>query len=147
MGLPATSIGHKTIIPFVLIFVVLTLYDVLWDLLLTLLHSMLVLLHIIFEFCEHALDLLIEHLFHTDPHTTEIIVFYILASIIGCITFKLIMALRTWYCRFCKQLTGYYHQEKTRTISKLRNQPLIEKIKWGLFVSTSSVVIVVLAFS
>jgi len=146
MGLPATSINNKTVIPLVLV-VVLTLYDVLWGLLLTLLHSMLVLLHVMFEFCEHALDLLIEHLFHTDPHTTEIIVFYILAGVIGYSAFKLIMALRNWYCSLCKQLTTYYHQEKTRTISKWRNQPLIEKIKWGALVTTSFVVIVVLTFS
>lgn len=38
-------------------------------------------LHLVFELLEMALDHVIEHHFHTDTHATQVIVFYILASI------------------------------------------------------------------
>lgn len=58
-----------------------TFFDTIWDLFLSLLHSLALLSHYLFELCEHSLDLLVEHIFHTSPKETEIIVFYIMASI------------------------------------------------------------------
>lgn len=38
-------------------------------------------LHLVFEYTEMGLDHLIEHLFHTEMHATQVIVFYLLVSI------------------------------------------------------------------
>jgi hypothetical protein len=137
----------KIIMRFILVFVVLIFYDILWDLLLTLLHSLLMFLHFLFEFCEHALDVLIEHLFHTDPRTTEIIVFYMMAFAIGCIVFKLIKAVPDWCCKSCERLINYWHHEKKMALVKWQNQPLIEKFKWGSVFITSSVFMIVWALN
>lgn len=67
------------IVKFILVFsMVWTFLDVIWDLFLSLLHSLAMLIHYAFEFCEHSLDLMVEHIFHTSPRETQIIVFYIM---------------------------------------------------------------------
>jgi uncharacterized membrane protein YidH (DUF202 family) len=132
----------QLIVRFVIVFAVLIFYDTVWDTVLTLSHSFLMLLHYLFEFCEHTLDLFIEHLFHTDPRTTEIIVFYIMAFIIGCLVLLLIMALPNWYCKACERLMNYWQEEKTKAVEKWQNQPLIEKIKWGSALIAGSVVMI-----
>jgi hypothetical protein len=37
--------------------------------------------HILFEFIEEMLDKFVEHIFHTDLHQTQVIVFYLMLSI------------------------------------------------------------------
>ncbi len=139
MVLPRLSINNpKAIIKLVLILVALVLYDTLWDLFLSLLHFVLGTLHILFEFCEHTLERLIEHIFHADPRTAEIIVFYIILSIGAYVAFKLMQALPQWYGKLAEQLTDYWHNEKTRTVSYWQHQPTAEKIKWSSIFITST---------
>jgi hypothetical protein len=141
--LPRLSINNpKTTIKLVLILVALALYDTLWDLFLSLLHFVLGTLHILFEFCEHTLERLIEHLFHTDPRAAEIIVFYIMLTIGAYVAFKLMQALPHWYGKLAEQLADYWHQEKTKTVSTWQNQSVSKKIQWGSVVITSALVIV-----
>lgn len=54
--------------------------DVLFGLFFQLLHLLMEFTHILFEFVESTLDHLVEHLFHTDLHQTQVIVFYILLT-------------------------------------------------------------------
>ncbi len=148
IGLVSFAHNHfKIIVRFVLIFAVLFLYDTVLDLLLTLLHSLFVVVHITFEFCEHWLDVLIEYLFHTSPRSTEIIVFYIMASIISIIAFKIITALPDFYCQSSERLRNYWYQQKIKATSTWQNQSLKEKVKWGSFFITSSIVLGMLALS
>ncbi|MCL7420059.1 MAG: hypothetical protein M8364_04050 [Methylobacter sp.] len=62
---------RKTIVWTVLIVVVISTYDVL-------LHALLAFGHIAFEWFELGLEELIEHVFHTTRHQSQIIVFYLL---------------------------------------------------------------------
>lgn len=74
--------------------------DVIFGLLLGFLHLLLELIHILFEFVEMALDSLVEHVFHTGLHETQIIVFYILCTIgLGLLYF-----LKRALPRYCRRL-------------------------------------------
>ncbi|CAG7856228.1 hypothetical protein MCAMS1_00637 [biofilm metagenome] len=54
--------------------------DVIFGVLLELIHLMLELVHLAFEVFESALDHLVEHIFHTGTKETQIIVFYIIVA-------------------------------------------------------------------
>jgi len=56
-------------------------YDVSLELIVELLHLLLETLHNMFEFFELAIEHTIEHLFHTEHHTSQIITFYILLAL------------------------------------------------------------------
>lgn len=66
---------RKTIVQAVLIVIVISTYDVL-------LHSLLTFVHVAFEWIELGLEELIEHVFHTTRHQSQIIVFYLLLSVV-----------------------------------------------------------------
>jgi len=90
---------RKVIVQAVLIITVISTYDVL-------LHSLLTFAHIAFEWFELGLEELIEHVFHTTRHQTQVIVFYLLLLVI------LIGLYRLWRVlpRFCNYLlTRYTH--------------------------------------
>ncbi len=142
-----STIKAKSIILFVLGVGVIVFYDVFLSFLIALPHSFLLLLHYMFEFCEHTLDMIIEHLFHTDPHTTEIIVFYIMAFIIGCILLKFIMVLPDLCCKIYGRLSNYCEQKKATVLNEWRNQPSIKKFKWGSVFMASTIVMVALALT
>ena len=55
--------------------------DVVFGLFFGLMHLLLEILHMIFEFIEVNLDRLVEHIFETDVHQTQVIVFYLMLSI------------------------------------------------------------------
>lgn len=59
---------------------VITMPDVIFGLLLELLHTLLELGHFLFELFEATLDHIVEHIFHTGTHETQIIVFYLMLS-------------------------------------------------------------------
>jgi hypothetical protein len=132
----------KIIIKLALMLVALSLYDTLWDMLLSLLHSLLEIFHILFEFCEHTLERGIEYLFHTTPRTAEIIVFYIMLAIGAYAAFKLMQALPDWYGKLTKQLIGCWYQEKAKVLSYWQNQSVSEKIKWGSVFMTGVLVMI-----
>jgi hypothetical protein len=126
---------------------VLVFYDVLFNLLIALPHTVLILLHFLYEACEQLLDWLIEHLFHTSPRTTEIIVFYMMALVIGWMGVKFTMALPDCYCRIYKSLSNYWQHKKNNIIKEWGNWSIIEKFKWGSVFMTSTLVMVVLVIS
>jgi hypothetical protein len=66
---------------FIVIVVIIAMPDVVMGLLFELVHLFFELLFIAFEWVESTLDKLIEHLFHTELHETQIIVFYMLVGI------------------------------------------------------------------
>ncbi|ESS70128.1 hypothetical protein MGMO_125c00020 [Methyloglobulus morosus KoM1] len=138
---------EKIITWFVLLFALLSFYDTLLDLLLWLLHSIVVLLHTLFEFTEHALDLLIEHIFHTGPRTTEITVFYLMLTIYGSIAFRLLKTLTRWYSRFVGALVSKWHHEKENALTYWQNQPSIEKFKFGSIFMASTAIMFLWIFS
>jgi hypothetical protein len=56
--------------------------------------------HALFEVLEEGFDLLIEHLFHTGTHETQIIVFYLLLSLILYGLYRLWRLSLRWYSAF-----------------------------------------------
>ena len=63
------------------IVIMITMPDVVIGLLFESVHFFFELLFILFEWIESTLDKLVEHLFHTELHQTQIIVFYLLVVI------------------------------------------------------------------
>jgi pimeloyl-ACP methyl ester carboxylesterase len=114
----------------VLIISILFFYDTLWDGFLSLLHHLFGILHIVFEFCEHTLEGLIEHLFHVDPRTAEVLVFYVMLSIGAYVTLKLIQLLPDCYRALVDQVTAYWQQSKAETLEYWQAQSLKGKIQW-----------------
>ncbi|NOT11493.1 MAG: hypothetical protein HOP23_06650 [Methylococcaceae bacterium] len=117
------------ITPIALIIVVYLLNDTLVDLVVWLFHTLFILMHTLIEFSEHALDILIEHLFHTDPRTTEIIVFYIMLLAGVGVTLKLMWVLSHWFSTFIEQQIDFWHQEKNKMISTWQAHSVIKKLK------------------
>ena len=62
--------------------IIMTMPDVVMGFLFELVHFFFELLFIIFEWVESTLDKVIEHLFHTELHETQIIVFYLIVGIV-----------------------------------------------------------------
>lgn len=61
----------------------LALYDVTFDLILSVLHLLFEMLHIAFEWLELGIEHTVEHFFHTSRHGSQIVTFYILL-LLGC---------------------------------------------------------------
>ena len=94
-----TSLANrKILIQFILIGIVITLYDVM-------LHSFLTIVHLSFEWFELALEELIEHIFHTSRQQSQLIVFYLLWLI----------ALYGFY-RLWRALPGIYNRSKEQLL-------------------------------
>lgn len=89
--------GRKKIIYCLLFLIAVIVPDVLIDLTLSLLHLLFEILHLTFEFIESALDQMVEHLFHTDTHETQLIVFYILCSVAVYFLYRLARAVPRYY--------------------------------------------------
>lgn len=113
--------------------IVILIPDVIFGLLFEIVHvlfeGLLELAHILLEFVESALDKLVEHLFHTDLQTTQVIVFYLMLLPGIYIAYRLLRKLPP-FCRQCTQnLLDTYAQTKIRTTSYWHSLTLIDKIK------------------
>ena len=128
--------SRKILIQFILIGIVIMMYDVM-------LHSLFTVMHIAFEWFELALEELIEHIFHTNRQQSQIIVFYLMWLIALYGVYRLWRALPGFYNRFKEQLLAASSQYKSHIICYWREQSSIQKIKW---VTTFSVTLSCLAF-
>lgn len=88
--------------------------DVFVGLLLELLHVLFELLHVLFEFIELTLDGVIEHLFHTDTHETQVIVFYIICTMALVLLYRLKLLLPRYYKRLQSTMQLSLARTKTR---------------------------------
>ncbi|MCK9634995.1 MAG: PilZ domain-containing protein [Methylobacter tundripaludum] len=112
---------------------VIAVPDVAFDLLSGLVHFLFVnilhFLHLAFEFIESSLDHFVEHLFHTDTHQTQIIVFYILVAFVIAGLYWLWRALPP-FCRRCKEnLFSYCAHKKASLLYYWEELSLLNKIK------------------
>lgn len=99
------------------------------DLAVWLIHTLFELLHALFELVEITLDEIVEHLFHTDRHTTQIIVFYLMWA----------MALYPAYriFRYCKRritelkqaIPCWCRNKRNQAKTHWQQQSLIKKFK------------------
>jgi len=134
------SFHRKILIPFILIGIVITLYDVM-------LHSLFLIVHIAFEWLELALEELIEHVFHTNRQQSQIIVFYLLWLIALYGLYRLWRALPGFYSRSKEQLLAAGLQYKSYLADYWREQSSIRKIQWLATFSVSLSCLALFAFS
>ncbi len=139
--------NHKLALYLTLGFSAIVFYDIAWDLLMSLIHSVFVALHYVFETCEHLLELSIEHLFHTTPRNAEIIVFYIFTGISFFLTYILFRKIPGWYCSFCQHLKTYYQDQKSNLMHWWQLNTFLMKTKWCALFAASFTVLTLLAFS
>lgn len=104
------------------------------DFLVGLLHHLFVILmelgHIVFELIESSLDHLVEHLFHTDLHTTQTIVFYIMLFLGIYIGYQILIILIAFSRRCTNKLQDAYSEYKFRAVSYWNAVDSFDKIKW-----------------
>lgn len=132
--------NRKILILFILIGVVITLYDVM-------LHSLFSVVHITFEWIEFALEELIDYIFHTDRQQSQIIVFYLMWFIVLYGLYRLWRALPGFYCRFKEQLLVASSRYKSYITSYWREHSSIQKIKWVTSFTVSESCLAFFAFS
>lgn len=98
------------------------LFHFMWELLVEL-------LDILFEGAEITLDHIIELLFDTGLHDTQIIVFYILFAIIGYGLYRFCRMVPGFFLRVQSYLVAFWEYNKIRTYLYWRGLTLIERIK------------------
>jgi hypothetical protein len=112
---------------------VLAMPDTAFGLLLGLVHHILEVvlhvLHLIFEYAEYNLDHVIEHAFHTDTHTTQVIVFYILITV-GLIGLYFILRVVPRNCRRAgNNLIAFWCRKKASCLYYWGQQALVDRLK------------------
>lgn len=107
-----------------------SLVDFLFDLLHHLFEILLELGHLLFELIESMLDHLVEHLFHTDLHTTQTIVFYMMLLPGLYIGYRLLRVLIAFTRRCKNYLVNIYSHWNTRAVSYWNAVDSFDKIKW-----------------
>jgi len=115
--------NRKILLRFILIGLVITTYDVM-------LHSLLSVAHIAFEGFELALEELIEHVFHTDRHQSQLIVFYLLWLIAIYALYRLWRVLPGMFRRLKAKLIHESMHYKSAMIRHWKEQPSLQKMKW-----------------
>lgn len=125
------------------IVVMLTIPDMVIDLTTQLLHLVFELIfevaHVTFEAVETMLDHLVEHLFHTGLHDTQVIVYYIIVSILAYPFYSLARIILRTLFRLIKSIPTAYTSYKIKWLL-LRQDisyfwqklPFIVKLKWLL---------------
>jgi hypothetical protein len=92
-------------------------------------HTLLNVLHGLFESAEHLLDIIIDAVFETSTHETQVIVFYILVPVILLTLYLFYRRLPHWYRHFKESL----HQQKLETLAQWHGLPLIQRFEWWSF--------------
>lgn len=104
-------------------------FDVLSGLLHFLFVHVIELCHIAFELIESGLDHLIEHLFHTDLHKTQVIVFYILLSFVFYGLYLLWRVVPPFFRRCKKNQSVYWARKKVGLFYYWRELSAFDKVK------------------
>ena len=99
--------------------------------------SLLELGHILLEFIEIMLDKFVEHIFHTDRHQTQVIVFYLMLSIAFSGLYYLWRVLPPLYRQYKENLLVAWSWHKTRAFSYWQELPLINKTKLVVIVTST----------
>ncbi len=122
--------NRKLLIQFILIGLVIILYDVMLDILFSV-------LHIAFEWVEFTLEELIELIFHTTRKQSQIVVFYLLWLIFIYGLYRLWRVLPYFLKQLKEQLLAVSLQYKSLITSYWRQPSLLKKIKVALSLALS----------
>jgi hypothetical protein len=99
---------------------VIIMPDVVFGLVLELLHTLAELGHLLFELFEASLDRIVEHIFHTGTHETQIIVFYLMLS----------MALGGLYCLW-RTMPRFFRALKENLLAAWRTHKTRLSLYWS----------------
>lgn len=120
------NIHQKISLAVVTAIVLISMYDAVF-------HFLLWLLHILFESAEFILDHLIEGLFEIGNRETEIVVFYILISLIASVVYKFYRSLPRWKDKVKQSL----ERQKTQTLMQWQEMSVLGKMAWWSFFITT----------
>ncbi len=112
------------------IVIIITMPDVVMGFLFELVHFFFELLFIAFEWVESTLDKLVEHLFETELHQTQTIVFYLMVGIILLPLYCLWRMLKRLFFWLKESVPATWALYKIRVIMYWQESSLIDKIKW-----------------
>jgi hypothetical protein len=115
---------RKILVSTVLFSLFMALYDVL-------LHSLLITLHITFEWIEFALEEIIEHTFHTNRKQSQLIVFYLLWLIGLYGIYRLTFFLYRAYNSLKKKLVDVRWHYQLHITQQWIELTLIQQLKWA----------------
>lgn len=90
--------------------------DVVFGLSLELLHALAELAHLLFELFEASLDHVVEHIFHTGTHETQIIVFYLMLSMAFGGLYYLWRIMPRFFRKLKENLLATWRTHKTRIL-------------------------------
>lgn len=120
---------QKAVITLVVVIFILFTYE-------QLLHLVFLSLEVLFESIEYALDLMIEQLFATGTHETQVIVFYILVPAILIGSYLLISRVLS---NTCQKVRQSLHQQKTQVLTQWQTLSLMRKMAlWCFLISVVS---------
>lgn len=124
-----SPVYRHIIIVSILIIIVTSVPDVIFGLLIDFGHLLVESGHTLFEVIEISLDHLVEHLFETDLHQTQVIVFYIIVfvALSGC--YWLWHAVPRLFRYLKESLLAAWEREKIAISLEWQELPLINKIK------------------
>jgi hypothetical protein len=111
------------------IFIMITMPDLVVGLLFESVHFFFEFLFILFEWIESTLDKLVEHLFHTELHQTQTIVFYLLIGIAVYPFYYLWRMLLRLFLHLKETLPSAWMLYKIRTTLYWQDLSLLDKIK------------------
>ncbi|WP_020563309.1 hypothetical protein [Methylosarcina fibrata] len=103
--------------------------DVVFGLLIELVHHLFEFLHLLFECIEGTLDHVVEHVFHTDRHETQVIVFYLMLTMAAGGLWYLGSALIKKGRRLKDDLILRWRKSKSHWLLYWSEQSLTNKIK------------------
>jgi hypothetical protein len=121
-AITALAILIVILIPGEIINLLIELLHIIWELLVEL-------LHFLFESLEISLDTAIELLFETDLHSTQIIVFYIIMSVLSYIAYRLARRIPNVYRYFSRQFKIAWMHKKMCIQQYWYNLTWLDKLK------------------
>jgi hypothetical protein len=126
--------------------IVITMPDIVFGLVLELLHVMFELAHLFFELFESALDHVVEHIFHTDVKETQIIVFYLMVVMASGAIYCFCRSISNRYRESKAYLLAHYQQNKARLFSYWSEQSFFDRIKLFLLLNAGLVCFILFGF-
>ena len=137
--MPAISIKHiYTAILVLSVILIFTIPDVLIELIVESAHLIIEIVvevsDVIFEAVESMLDQFVEHTFHTELHDTQIIVFYIIFSVLMIPTFFIARLMPRAYYSLAKKTGKFCENHKLQTQLYWLGLSRNEKIKLGFMI-------------
>ncbi len=137
------SISYKNFIKLLIISIVIVIFtipDIIFELLVECIHLLIEsieeIAHLVFEGVESMLDNVIEENFHTEMHETQIIVFYIIMSVLSIPMYFIAKVLPRVYNALDRNVNTVWISNKNHLQLFWLGLSVTEKIKYGVILIT-----------